>query len=202
MKKIFSIVLSLLMLISIPFSLPVVANAIETKPEIIVETTEIQKPVLHNASSAASILSQYIDLNELNEILLGAQQYSWENNSPRVRCTLDSSYKIPYSSQNFSALNTYVRDESSIVGIEVFSATAKNSYFVEIVFDCVSKDEYDQILKEQKQLEIETNKLLAGIKGNTSLNDVEKALLIHDRLALTCSYGYPKGFEEKVAHTT
>ena len=176
MKKIFSIVLSLLMLISIPFSLPVVANAIETKPEIIVETTEIQKPVLHNASSAASILSQYIDLNELNEILLGAQQYSWENNSPRVRCTLDSSYKIPFSSQNFSALKTYVRDESGIVGIEVFSATAKNSYFVEIVFDCVSKDEYDQILKEQKQLEIETNKLLSGIKGNNSLNDVEKAL--------------------------
>ena len=33
-------------------------------------------------------------------------------------------------------------------------------------------------LLEQKQLEIETNKLLAGIKGNASLNDVEKALLI------------------------
>jgi len=28
-------------------------------------------------------------------------------------------------------------------------------------------------LLEQKQLEIETNKLLAGIKGNASLNDVD-----------------------------
>ena len=54
---------------------------------------------------------------------------------------------------------------------------------------------------EQNQLEIETNKLLAGIKGNTSLNDVEKALLIHDRLALSCSYGYPQGYEKNVAHT-
>ncbi len=202
MKKIFAIVIALFLFITIPFSVPVVANAVETEPEFVVETTELKIPIFHNASSTASILSQYIDLNELNEILLGAQQYSWDNNSPRVRCTLDSSYKIPYSSQNFSALKTYVRDESGIVGIEVYSASAKNSYFVEIVFECVSKDEYDQILKEQKQLEIETNKLLAGIKGNTSLNDVEKALLIHDRLALTCSYGYPKGFEEKVAHTT
>ncbi len=202
MKKLFTFILSVLMLLAIPFSVPVAASAIETEPELIVETTELQGPVLYNTSSASSILSQYIDLNELNEILLGAQQYSWENNSPKVRCTLDPSYKIPYSSQNFSALKTYVRDESGIVGIEVYSASAKNSYFVEIVFECVTKDEYEQILKEQKQLEIETNKLLAGIKGNTFLNDVEKALLIHDRLALTCSYGYPQGYDENVAHTS
>jgi len=61
--------------------------------------------------------------------------------------------------------------------------------------------EVDESTK-QKQLEIQTNKLLAGIKGNTSLNDVEKALLIHDRLALSCSYGYPQGYEKNVAHST
>ena len=44
---------------------------------------------------------------------------------------------------------------------------------------------------EQQLLDRETNKLLAGIKGNASLSEVEKALLIHDRLALTCSYGKP-----------
>ena len=149
MKKSLGFLLSLLILLTIPFSVPVVANAATTEPEISLETVEAQKPALHNASSAASILSQYIDLDELNEILLGAQQYSWQNDSPKVRCTLDASYKIPYSSQTFSALKTYVRDESGIVGIEVYSATAKNSYFVEIVFECVSKAEYDQILKEK-----------------------------------------------------
>ncbi|MBR3809795.1 MAG: hypothetical protein IKK46_05775, partial [Clostridia bacterium] len=202
MKKSLAFLLSLLILLTIPFSVPVVANAATTESEISFETVEAQKPVIHNASSAASILSQYIDLNELNEILLGAQQYSWQNNLPKVRCTLDASYKIPYSSQIFSALKTYVRDESGIVGIEVYSAIAKNSYFVEIVFDCVSKDEYDKLLKEKKQLEIESNKLLTGIKGNNSLSDVEKALLIHDRLALACSYGYPQGYDKSVAHST
>ena len=60
MKKSLAFLLSLLILLIIPFSVPVVANAATTEPEISIETVEAQKPALHNASSAASILSQYI----------------------------------------------------------------------------------------------------------------------------------------------
>ncbi|MBQ6935148.1 MAG: hypothetical protein IJN49_01240 [Clostridia bacterium] len=54
MKRFLVFVLSFLMIITILFSVPVVANAIETKPEFIGGTVEVQKPTIHNDSSAAS----------------------------------------------------------------------------------------------------------------------------------------------------
>ncbi|MBE6748811.1 MAG: hypothetical protein E7557_06230 [Ruminococcaceae bacterium] len=190
MKRFLCSILSVLFVIGIFFSVPVNVNALNIPEKEIVES-DLISPELHNASSAASILSQYIDLNGFNEILLEAQQYSWEINDPKIVFTLDSSTKIPYNSQVFSALKTYISEESGVVGVKVSSVRSLNSYITHIYVEYLSQAECEKLIKEQKLLEIETNKLLAGIKGNSSLSDVEKALLIHDRLALSCSYGYP-----------
>lgn len=45
------------------------------------------------------------------------------------------------------------------------------------------------------------NKLLDGIKGNSALNDEQKLLLLHDRLATWNSYGYPANTTQIEGHT-
>ena len=44
--------------------------------------------------------------------------------------------------------------------------------------------------EEERLLELAADKLLNGIQGNTKLTDAEKALLVHDRLAVWVDYDY------------
>lgn len=44
------------------------------------------------------------------------------------------------------------------------------------------------------------SKILSGIQGNSSLSDVQKALLIHDRLAVFCEYDYANYLNGVVPH--
>ena len=55
---------------------------------------------------------------------------------------------------------------------------------VTVTYNC-GTDEYKTMLAECVS---EADRLLNGIEGNASLGDAEKALLIHDRLALLCEY--------------
>ncbi len=55
---------------------------------------------------------------------------------------------------------------------------------VRFTYSC-TPEEYAARIKE---VETVANRLLSGVAGNTSLNDVQKALLIHDRLAVHCEY--------------
>ena len=50
-----------------------------------------------------------------------------------------------------------------------------------------SKDEYEAMLEE---CDAAADKMLEGIKGNNTLTDVEKLLLLHDRIAIHCEYDY------------
>lgn len=56
--------------------------------------------------------------------------------------------------------------------------------YVEPYYDC-TPDEYREYLAKCRQA---TDQILSGIIGNDDLSDVDKALLIHDRLALWCEY--------------
>jgi hypothetical protein len=70
------------------------------------------------------------------------------------------------------------------------SVSAKDVFIVEDVE--VGLDSFYVIYTDEEYAEIDeaTNELLEGIKGNDALSDVEKALLIHDRLALKMEYDY------------
>lgn len=52
-----------------------------------------------------------------------------------------------------------------------------------------SKDEYEVMLEE---CDAAADKMLEGIEGNGSLTDVEKLLLLHDRIAIHCEYDYER----------
>ena len=56
---------------------------------------------------------------------------------------------------------------------------------------------------QEKEVVRAADALLAGIEGNSSLTDVEKALLVHDRLVSACTYDdrYKNGTEEPLSHS-
>ncbi len=61
-----------------------------------------------------------------------------------------------------------------------------------------TKQEYLQVLGD---LENATNKILYGILGNNSLSDAEKALLVHDRLAIHCEYAMGEIYNYAYSHS-
>ena len=103
-----------------------------------------------------------------------------------------SKYNVPGSYEYFVALCNLIRDESpELIRINpagYFSCTYYNtisSIGVEYLFDdpAYFQQEYELFLDKTKEL-------VSGIKDNSTLNDVEKALLLHDRLATCCEYDY------------
>lgn len=60
-----------------------------------------------------------------------------------------------------------------------------------------TKGEYQQMMATCNAM---ADRLLAGIKGNEKLGDVEKALLIHDRIALLCEYDYDNYLDNSIPH--
>lgn len=64
-----------------------------------------------------------------------------------------------------------------------------------------TKSEYDEMYADCME---RADQLLSGIKGNADLGDVEKALLLHDRLALLCEYdeeNYENNTVPAISHT-
>mgnify|MGYP003294407822 CR=1 FL=1 len=62
-----------------------------------------------------------------------------ETHLTKVTYTLDSSVKLPYNTQVFSALQTYVSEESGVIGAEIFSVSSTNSYITQIHIKYLSK---------------------------------------------------------------
>lgn len=61
-----------------------------------------------------------------------------------------------------------------------------------------TKEEYE---KCHRELILAANRILAGIEGNEKLTDVQKALLLHDRLAVRTEYDYDFYVLSEMKHT-
>lgn len=99
-----------------------------------------------------------------------------------------TAYAIPYSQENAKALYNYIwfyMPES----FHVYSLACgyyDNGDIVSLIVGYqYSVTEYAEMLYKMEQ---NADKLLEGIVDNNRLSDVEKALLLHDRLALWCEY--------------
>ena len=64
---------------------------------------------------------------------------------------------------------------------------------VEVEYIFTAKQQQEGLQKCKNAVE----KLVRGIKGNSKLSEVEKALLLHDRLALYCEYDYANFIADK-----
>lgn len=100
-----------------------------------------------------------------------------------------SSFNIPATDANFDAIWDLIFDEmpeAFHVSNGSLTYNASKIMYIEVNYKYSASD-YNAIYTKCQQ---SAAKILKGIKGNSSLSDVEKALLIHDRLALYCEYDY------------
>ena len=183
MKNKFKSILCLVFVAVLIFSNANVAFALDYIPK----TLEYQPELFYSTETNTIDLSQYITDVEAFQADILAQL--------RVDTTgkLDvSKYNIPGDYEHFVALCNLIRDESPelfrISPAGNFSTSYYNtitSISVEYLFDTPEEfnKEYENFLKT-------SSKLLENIKNNETLNDVEKALLLHDRLAEHCEYDY------------
>ena len=100
-----------------------------------------------------------------------------------------SQFEIPYSDEMWSTLSSFIWYNSpELFRIYSMGYSTSSGKFSFIAFaEYYTKEDYAVMLEEMYS---SADRLLNGIKGNENLDDVEKALLLHDRLALLCEYDY------------
>lgn len=133
------------------------------------------------------VISSYVDIDDFKAVLLaGISQCS---------------DKIDISKFNIPSGNKYenaVRDYIWYALPEAFNAYGVGFYTLNSKLMAVSLSYRDFADTPQEYNEcynkmlIATNKILKGIEGNSELGEVEKALLLHDRLALWNEYDYER----------
>lgn len=79
-----------------------------------------------------------------------------------------------------------------------FQISISGTYIYAIIPNYMyTQDEYNQMLAE---CEAAADKMLEGIEGNNKLSDVEKLLILHDRIAVSCEYDYERYLMGQVPH--
>lgn len=167
MKRIIAILCLLLMIVQL---LPVSAMA----------TTGMA----HDSGSATISVTDSFDADALRAVLLEG----FQNCNTKIDI---SAFEISSTSENlqliFGIIDEQLPECFHVSNVVLWSQLDK---FITVEASYLAtKSEYEVMLAN---LISTKNKLLQGIKGNNSLGDVEKALLIHDRLALMCEYDYNK----------
>lgn len=100
-----------------------------------------------------------------------------------------SSFRIPAQQQYVDYINNVIHDDLvELFHVEGVMSSVHGGYLYKLKIKYnMTKDEFK---KEYSECMTAASKLLAGIEGNDSISDVQKALLLHDRLALHCEYDY------------
>ena len=103
--------------------------------------------------------------------------------------TIDiSKYNLPYTDEVLLQIDDYARNGSPLFfnynGDWGVAGKGDPLTAIKITYKYTSSEFESMKIK----IEAAADSLLAGIRGNDSLGDEEKALLIHDRLALRCEY--------------
>lgn len=173
MKKLLCMLLTLIMVLSMPVY--IVAEG-DDEPVLVAA-----EPVRYE-DSKSEILEDYIeDMDKFEKSL--AKQFSEFTTSLDV-----SEFGIPYTSECFRAIQNFICEEMGeyfYVNLGRYSGYI-GSIMVSIeVYNVCTAETYSE---HKAKWDAEVDRLLDGIKDNDKLTDVQKALLIHDRLAVHCEY--------------
>ena len=129
---------------------------------------------------------------QLKETVYGATR------SCAANCSI-LSFGIPYNSTTMELLNYFIRKgDPETFHVNTIQSTGAYSgstaVFSQLKFTYkYSKDEYDSMRADMIAV---ADEMLEGVEGNDALTDVQKALVLHDRLAVHCEYnvdGYYSG---------
>lgn len=130
---------------------------------------------------AADTLSRYADVDELRAYIFEAFK-----EMPEGKVDI-SKFDMPMDA--FDALKEFIWREMpecfQINGLRWFASNNKLTGLAASYKYAETKEQYKSMFAE---CEAKAAVILDGIKDNDSLSEVEKALLIHDRLAMICSY--------------
>lgn len=175
-KKLFALLLALLLVISAPFS----ASAIRTKDSVEVAPLGADiAPVGNNID----IMRKYIDDVDAFTAYVKAETMSF-NETIYI-----GNFDIPMEPEAYTAIAYYVcKDLPDVfqVGSVGYSIMGGKLYNMNVEY-LYTKEEYETLLGE---CEAVADEILSDILEAEHLSDVDKALLIHDRLALRCNYDH------------
>ena len=160
--------------------------------EIAYPGVEMANPSLSDASAVITInFEDYFDMDEFNDYLVEQLKITDCTSSNSYGYIDISHFNIPYSEQMTDELRTLIWYNSPelfrIYSLGLGRNTSTNTYTNLIFREYYPKEQYAQMHTEMVEA---AEKLLTGIKDNDKLSDVEKALLLHDRIAITCQYDY------------
>ncbi|MBE6649412.1 MAG: hypothetical protein E7614_07845 [Ruminococcaceae bacterium] len=155
------------------------STSIVSKAKESLEADDIYKDVVGNPKE---FYEQYIDY----ELFEKQVRESLENFEEVIYFPKNT---IPYSDEAFYAFWDMLDDEmSDLYYVSGSNINSSNGYltYAKITYSATP----DEVEVYNVTLESAMKNILLGIEGNDSLSDVEKLLLIHDRLAVLCQYDY------------
>lgn len=132
-------------------------------------------------SVGASEIENYVDKAELKAHI--AKQL-WEG---KERIDV-SSFKLPFPDGLTMVMNFIIEEMPEIFFIDSSFSGSGSDYLKTVIVTYLYSAE--EIATMKAELDETIDEMVYGIENNDSLTDVEKALLLHDRLAAKCQYDY------------
>ena len=109
-----------------------------------------------------------------------------------------TSFGIPYTDENKECLKNHIYDSPELFVLRSNSYysyySPSNHIFTKLVF----KGNPAENQRKYEECEDAVESLLFGIKGNSDLSDVDKCLILHDRLIAYCEYDYANYLSESI----
>ncbi len=128
-------------------------------------------------------LDKYVDLEDFSEYLYD-ELYNF---SKQIDV---SSYNIPMTNAMLDVVLQFIENELvdlfHVEKINCRGHIGRNIVYIDPVYNCTKK-EYESM---HSAVVVKAQEMVDGIKDNHKLSDAEKALLLHDRIALACEYDY------------
>ncbi|MBR3788839.1 MAG: hypothetical protein IKJ86_02490 [Clostridia bacterium] len=179
-KKLLVVILTLILLvINTNFAFAV---------EIVSPGIKLESPQFFDAAVSTLDLSVYFNFDEFNDYLV--EQLKVVDGTSSTLATINiSKFNIPKNDAVKTALQEHIwynSPELFRIGDLGIGYSGDKYTFIQF-YSYYTKEEYAEM---HEKMVTEAEKLLKGIKGNTNLTEVEKALILHDRLASHCEYDY------------
>ncbi len=180
--RIISIIITFLM--SVCMILPINANTSIYEIEIPVETVYSKQ---YFSSEAVSSMKKLLGVRYDNFKKYLTEEF--KKCSPSIDL---SSYYLVYTENLSSLLSDFIFNEiPEAFHFKLYQPYVKKTYLSKIepqYFE--SMDTAAEYQAAFEKCELAAENILDGISGNDKLSEAEKALLIHDRLALKCEYDF------------
>ena len=185
-KRFSALLLTLLLILSFPFSVA----ALRVKEEL--EIAPIGKDLEDVASVGydISIIEKYVD--DLDAF----KEYIIEETKAYNEIIYIGDYNIPMDKEAYTAIAYYIcKDVPDVfhvgsVGYSILGGILQTMN-VEYLY---TREEYSEMMT---QCEAVADEMLVDIIAADHLSQADKALLIHDRLALLCNYDHELAYENK-----